>query len=396
MSNTAIRVITESKEFESLSEVWDSLLQKSNDDNAIYLTYEWVSTWWKHFGEGKKLNILLIENQGQVIGIVPLMKTEYSIGLVKSHLLETIGSVNCNYIGLMPLENRDEAVVAFLDYLRRELGRSKLSLRLTLVPDDSKFLDMLRRHAPTFSKNLVMQETIKTLAPYIPLPATWDVYYRSLSQNRRWVLRKKLRFLEEEHSVEFQECTIDTPEDRLSKFFDIHQRRWQSANVSGVFSNPKMKEFYRDIASQFLKKGWLHFSYLNVDGEMASAEYAFVYNGKFYGATTARDIRYSKYSIGHLHLMFLIKDAIRKGLREFDLLKGDEPYKFHWTKSARKYMQIVIIKKGLCPGIRLKLLRAFLRLCEIRPYSLREIYFIYLIKRKDKEEKKRMGLKTFS
>ena len=187
---------------------------------------------------------------------------------------------------------------------------------------------------------------------------------------------------------------MDTLEDWLSKFVDLHQRRWQSANVSGVFSNPKMKGFYRDIASQFLKKGWLHFSCLTVDGDMASAEYAFVYNRKFYGATTARDIRYSKYSIGHLHLMFLIKDAIKKHLQELDLLKGDEPYKFHWTKSARKYMQIVIIKKGLCPGLRLKLLRAFLRLYEIRQYSLREIYFIYLIKRRDKKEKKRMGLKT--
>ena len=83
MNNTTIRVVTETEELESLARVWDSLLPKCRDDNSIYLTHEWLSTWWKHFGERKKLNILLIEKGRQVIGIVPLMKTEYRIGLIK-------------------------------------------------------------------------------------------------------------------------------------------------------------------------------------------------------------------------------------------------------------------------------------------------------------------------
>ena len=74
--------------------------------------------------------------------------------------------------------------------------------------------------------------------------------------------------------------------------------------------------------------------------------------------------------------MFLIKDAIKKQLHEFDFLRGDEQYKLYWTKSARRYIQVIIIKKGLCPGIRLRFLRAFLRLYEIRQYSLREIYYV--------------------
>jgi CelD/BcsL family acetyltransferase involved in cellulose biosynthesis len=162
-------------------------------------------------------------------------------------------------------------------------------------------------------------------------------------------------------------------------------------NVKGVFSDPNMEGFYRDIATQFVKRGWLHFSCLFVDSEVASAEYAFIYNQKFYYAITARDIRYSDYGVGHIHQMFLIKYAIEKGLREFDFLRGEEPYKFHWTESSRKYINSVMGKKGLCSGLRLKFIRAFLRFHEIKQYSLKEIYYIYLMRRRESKERKEMG-----
>ena len=300
--------------------------------------------------------------------------------------------MHCNYVGLIPPENREEAVTALLAYLEAELGNNGLVLRLILVPEDSRLLDMLKSHRAQFSKNLVVQETVMTLAPYISLPTTWDEYYRSLGRRRQKMLREAMRSLEQAHSVEFQVCTAETLEDRLSKFFDLHQRRWQSVNVSGVFHDPATRHFYRDIAAQFLKKKWLHFSCLTADDEIVSAKYGFVYNRKVYSATAARDIRYSKYSVGHLHYIFLIKAAIENGLQEFDFLKGDEPYKFYWTKSARKYMQIVVIKKGICPGLRLKSIRAFQRLYDLRQCSLREHYSLYLIRRREKREKTRMGL----
>ena len=393
MTDTKIRIISESNEFESLSEVWDGLLRNSGENNPIYLTHEWLSTWWKHFGEGKKLNILLIEKENQHIGIVPLMITEYRMGPLKIRTLETIGAVNCNHIGLVRSGSSEEAVSAFLTYLEEEFAKGELVLRLTWVPDDSRFLDLLRRRTSLSPKSLVMQEKVKTIAPYITLSATWDEYFRSLRPNRRHVLHRKLRSLQKAHTVEFRDCTGDNLENMLSRFIDLHERRWQASHVRGVFSDPKMEGFYRDIATQFVKKGWLNFSCLVVDDEVASAEYAFIYNRKFYCATSARDMRLSKYSVGHMHQMFLIQYAIEKGLREFDFLRGDEPYKFHWTESSRRYINFVIGKKGLFSGLRLKLMRASLRLHEIKQYSLKEIYYIYLIRRRESKERKEMGVK---
>lgn len=391
MSNTTIRVVTETEEFKSLAGGWDSLLQKCGDDNSIYLTHEWLSTWWRYFGERKKLNILLIEKEHQLIGIVPLMKTEYKIGLIKLDTLETVGAINCNYVGLLLPENREEAISILLAYLEKELAKNKIILRLALVPEDSKFLDVLRRKGSQFSKSLVIQEKVTTSAPYIALTTTWDEYFDSLSRNRRRILRRTIRSLEEAHRVGFQEYTADSLEEGLNRLFDLHQRRWQSVNVKSMFYNPKVREFYKDIANQFLKKNWLHFSCLTADNEVVSALYGFIYNRKFYALISARDTRH-KYSVGHLHYMYLIKGAIKKGLQEFDFLRGGEPYKFHWAKSLKRYTRVKVIKKGFWPSIRLKYLQAFLRLHEIRQYSLKEIYYLLLLKRREMKERKKMGL----
>jgi len=392
MNTTTIRIVTESEEFERLKEVWDSVLQQCNEDSSIYLTHEWVWTWWKHFGERKKLNTLIIERKGRVIGIIPLMKVEYRMGFVKVCFLETIGSVNCNHVGLILAESREEAMTTFLAYLERELARNRLALRLTWVPEDSNFLDSLRTHSRVVSKTISIHEEQMTLAPYVSLPSTWDEYFASLSQKRRWVLRRALRSLENGHTVDFKYLTTDTLEEGLKEFFDLHQARWESIGIRGVFSNPKMKDFYREIASQFIEKDWLHFSCLSVDGKMVAAGYGFVYNQKLYKVTAARDIRYSKYNIGHLHYMYELQDAIKKQLRECDLLRGDEPYKFHWTKSARKYMQIIMLEKDFWSGLRIKSLDAFLRLYVIRQHGLREHYSFYRIRRMEKKVRKSMGL----
>jgi CelD/BcsL family acetyltransferase involved in cellulose biosynthesis len=393
MSSTTIRVVTDSKEFESLAPIWDKLLEKCRDESSMYLTHEWLLTWWKYFGESKILNLLLIERDSQVIGIIPLVRNEYRVGPVKLDALESIGRTSCNYVGLILPERRDEAIAAFLAYLQKNLHGVNLILRLSLIPEDSQFLSALRRNMAQFGKSLVFRQKVKTLAPYITLPSTWDEYFRSLRRRRRKILFSALRDLEKENSiVELQQCDADSLDEVLSCFFDLHQERWQAVGISGSFADSRVKEFYREVARKFLKKGWLYLSSMNIDRDVASALFGCVYNNKFYAITEARNIRYSNYSVGHLHCMQLIKYAISRNLREFDFLQGDEPYKFYWTKSARRYMQLIIIKRGFLPALRVRLLRLFLRLWDVRQYSLMEIYTILMIRSRERKEHKKMGL----
>jgi len=390
MNNPTIRVITDLEKFKSLAGVWDNLLKKCGDESSIYLTHEWLFTWWQHFGKGKELNILLVEKERHVIAIVPLMKTEYKALFIRFHILETIGATNHNYIGIIPPENRQEAMAALLPHLEKALG-SNLVLKLIHVPDDSQVLDLLRRQVALPSSDLFMQVKVVTIAPYILLATTWEEYFRSISRKRRAILRHALRLLEKSHTFKLQEYAAGSLDDGLSEFYNLHQSRWQSLNIKSDLTNPEMQEFYRNVSSHLLKRGWLHFSRLMIDNKVASALWSFIYNRKFYAATVARDENYAKYSVGHLHYMFLIKDAIKKNLREFDFLKGEEPYKFYWTNKVRNYMSVTVIKEGFGSGLRSKCINAFLLFRWIKKAGLKMVYRSYLIKRRWEKENKRLG-----
>jgi len=387
-----LRIVTQEEEFEALSAIGDEILQRSGDDSAIYLTHEWMSTWWKHFGEGKKLHILVIEKDERIIGIIPLMRIDYKMGPFKYRFIETIGSVNCNYIGIVPCEEREEVVETFLTYLEEALNEG-LILRLTMVPDDSKFLDLLHKHSPGFTKrNLSVRERPVTIAPYISLPESWEEYFSSLSQNRRWYLRRKPRILEKLYNYDLKECNVTEVQERVTEFISLHQRRWKSVNVSGLFADLRMEGFFRELSTKFTERGWLHFSLILLDGKMVSAEYAYIYNQRLYAAISARDPEYSKYGVGHVHVMSLIKHAVESGLRELDFLRGDEPYKFRWTRSARKYNQVMIVNKSRCWRLRLKLIYLFLRIYIAKRYSPVEIYHIFRIRRRERRERQDMGV----
>ena len=194
--------------------------------------------------------------------------------------------------------------------------------------------------------------------------------------------------------VEFKRCTTDSLEERLNEFFNLHQSRWQSVGIRGTFAEPGAKEFYKEVARKFLQRQWLHLSFLTANNQVVSSTFSCIFNRKMWAITMARNIEYLKYSVGHLHDMHLIREAISDHLKEFDFLQGDEPYKFTWTKSVRRYMQVTIIKRGFLPGLRMKVVQVFLRLCEIQQYSLGELYSIYRIKRKERREHQKMGLSS--
>lgn len=392
MAGTRVRVVTDLDEIESLAKAWDGLIRECDNDCPVYLTLEWVTTWWKCFGGRNKLNIVVVEEENRVIGIFPLMRIEYRAFFLRLRAFVVVGSENSNHIGITSPEKTDEAVEALLSYLEAELREKCSLLRLSFVHEDSAILAALRRLRPQHPC-LITEERVTTIAPFVALPSSWEEYSGSLSQQRRWRLRRSLRALQEAHTVEFCKYSDDSLDRVLDILVDLHQRRWEAIGVRGTFSDPRREAFYREIARSFSKKQWLHLSYLTIGTDTVSVLLSFVYSGRLYAAVAGRDLIYSGYRVGHIHYMFLIQEAIEQGLREFDFMRGAEPYKFYWTKSAKQYMEILAVNRSFCPSLRLRLMRCIMRFQQLRAYSFREMYALYRVKKKEAAERRRMGIR---
>lgn len=387
-SSLTVRVVTDSEEFKSLRETWDSLLAKSSDNNA-YLTWEWLLTWWKHYGEGKRLNILLIEEGGRIIGILPLMRVNYGKFPVSLDVLENISSMDPDYSGVILTERKQDCVAALLSYLEERINSGGITFRLSRIAEDSEFLNLMRKQYPSLPKSLSLYERALTPCPYILLPLTWDEYLASFSSKTRNTLRRKLKLLAKEHNIEFRKCSPDDDIPRnVNTFCELHQRGWQNRGLSGFLLVAKMRELHQDVANLFSGKGWLNLSFLVVDGKAASAVYGFEYRQKFYHGLTGFDPDYSKYGIGQLHNMFLIQEAIKNGLKEFDFMIGTEEYKYRWHALNRGNVQIIMMKRDFLGKLRLKLLDAVLLWDKLGKYGLRQSLRLYLRKRRqDRRER---------
>ncbi len=387
MADLSIEQVTDIEQFCSLREPWNALLQKSHDKN-VFLTWEWLFTWWQHYGNGKELRIFVIREADRIIGIAPLMQTKYGQGIINIDVIENLCAVNCDYSGIILTERRHESVAVLLGYLEKLIRDNNVIVRMSHIPEKSSFVSALREQYPAFSKSLSLNERLISSCPYITLPATWEEYFQTLSRNRRGILRRAMRSLQKDHTVEFKKYeNNESLQDKLQVLFDFHKERWQKRNISSKFSRPEAREFYVDVSQAFYQSNLLNLSYLNIDGETVSIIWGFNYDGKYYYMTPAFNLSYSDYGVGNVHMMKLIEDAIHIGLSEFDFLKGTEAHKSHWTHCKIDNIQIIMAKRCFWGRYRLKLLEMLIKYEHIRARSLRD-NFIQLYKKiqGDKED----------
>jgi len=96
------------------------------------------------------------------------------------------------------------------------------------------------------------------------------------------------------------------------------------------------------VARRFLARGWLRLHRLRLDDQTAAAFYCFQLGRRVYYYLSGFDVAYSKFSIGNVLMAQAIERAIADGAREFDLLRGDETYKFAWKAEERDTLRLII------------------------------------------------------
>src|SRR3954470_10115336 len=84
-------VITRTEEFERLHDEWNALLSSSGS-NCVFLTHEWLFTWWKHLANGRQLSILTARENGRLIGVLPLATRAPQYARMMPRVAEFLGS----------------------------------------------------------------------------------------------------------------------------------------------------------------------------------------------------------------------------------------------------------------------------------------------------------------
>jgi len=342
--------VREINEFQSLENDWRSLLEKSMDDD-VFSTWEWQSTWWRHFGNGRKLRILLVEDKDRVLAVAPLMLSRYSVpGLGEIRKIEFVGAPHSDYHHFIILKNELEYVKLAIDYLEHNFADWDW-IELKEVPASSLTANLLRTYACNISSELGIRERVCNICPYISLPDSLDLLMKGLTRNIRQNLKKYSRRIEAKYDLKLE--TYDeagfSVEEAMEAFIKLHQKRWTAKGLPGAFrvQRKKFHDFHIEVAKRFAEKGWLGLFFLTANDEIASAQLTFEYKGKMYAYLSGLNPEYVNYSAGNLIIMLLLERCLRKSIKEYDMMRGDESYKALWTPRYRRNFETWFIRRNL-------------------------------------------------
>ena len=69
----SVEIVTTELEFFSLEQEWNRVLEESSSMN-VFLTWEWLSTWWEFFGKKSQLWVLVARDpqSESIIGLMPV------------------------------------------------------------------------------------------------------------------------------------------------------------------------------------------------------------------------------------------------------------------------------------------------------------------------------------
>ena len=339
-----LEVVRSAESFAALRVEWNRLLE-SSAARCVFLSWEWLYTWWKYFGGGQKLLILTVRRDEALIAALPLfLDARWPgrwLGVRRAELLAT-GSVGSDYLDAIV---SGECEQECLDLFRSFLARGRMAIRLAQL-GPRPFVERLA--AGLEFQNWGRLERSVNIAPFIRLAGhSWESYLASLGSEHRYNFRRRLKALNK-RGYRFER--IESEEARSPAFqtlIRLHNLRWSGRGGSDAFDAPQLIHFHEEWTQIALARDWLRLFVLVIEGEPAAAFYGIRYGPVFYFYQAGFDPRYAKQSVGLVTMGLAIRSAIEEGAEEFDLLHGDEAYKRHWAHENRAIREIEAYPPGI-------------------------------------------------
>lgn len=334
--------ITNDQEFYALRRAWDDLLNQSCKA-SIFQTWEWNYTYRRHLAPSQRLMLLCVLDSGRLMGIAPLTIT--SIQGLPLRRVRLLGSHASDYLDFIcDRAAEGEALSALFSWLKRNERRWDV-LDLEKVPEGSPILE----HWPEMRRCFGWRDGLSGygVCPYLALPESWEEMRARISRKQRSNLDYKERLMAREHSVRIGLLGESELEEGLGCLIRLHTRRWRKDGLPGNFTSERFRKFADEVTWLLSKRGWLRMYGLRLDGVLQSIQYCMAYGGKGFGYIGGWEPDLARYGLGAVLTAHAIRGAVEEGLREFDLLSGDEAYKSQWAQASHTTCRLIVHKDGM-------------------------------------------------
>jgi len=308
---------------ESLREEWMQLAEQGPN---IFATWEFATTWWGHFGAGRRLlTVGCRDSGGELFAILPL----YLWRRRPLRVMRFVGHGAGDILGPVCRPERYEDAARAL---RRLLEMAPWDWDVFVgenLPGEQHWPVLLGGHVIRREGNPVLR--------------TADGFEQFLAQrtsNFRQQVRQRERRLARRYRVRYRLSDSTTLDADLDDLFRLHVARF---GEHSPFVR-RRTAFHRAFAHRALEHGWLRLWMLELDDRPVAAEYGFRFGTVESFYQSGRDPELQRESIGMMLLTHTVRSALDDGVHEFAFLRGNDPYKYRFANDDRGLDSVCVIR----------------------------------------------------
>jgi CelD/BcsL family acetyltransferase involved in cellulose biosynthesis len=295
---------------------WQSLLSR-NLNSTLFCSPTWQAAVVNEFVPAGQFRLITVSRGEDLLAVLPL-------GLNTASMLETPGRWVTDYLDpLIDSSATEECWAIILDMLNDLWDWSVIGVQLQNIRGNSPLREILKNLSPKFG--FEYEERVAMMAPYIPLPKTWDEYLASLDGHERKEIKRKIRNAQTKGQMRW--LTLTKWEEMSEAFERALSGMRQAESLKADFTEEILLGYLRRLCPKLSAQGDFYVQELWVDGKasawllcLRSAQGPMIYN-------TSYDFAQKQWSPGIVSFSMAIQDAIAAGNPIFNLLRGGEEYK---------------------------------------------------------------------
>ena len=328
----------------TLAPTWRRLLAETPGAD-FFRTREWFEVYWRHYGADQQLRLLLVEQSGEPVGILPLTVTTRSTRIGRLRALGFPLDFWGSFYGAV---GPDPALIL------------QVGLRHVMnTPRDWDFLDLRWLHDSARGSGALVSTASElgmdtsqrkdNRVAIADLSAGWEAYWASRSRNWRSNCRRNAKKTEAAGDVEIiryrplgeAQGESDPRWDLFDAVHEIAMSSWQAGSTDGTtMSHDNVRCFLREMHIAAVNAGCLDLNLLTIDGAPAAFNYNYHCDGYVSSFRLGFDPALASAGLGTTLTWRMLEDSCARGDHTIDFLPGSLKVKRPWQTSIEDSVQV--------------------------------------------------------
>lgn len=323
--------------FVAMEGEWNALVEASSLEP--FYRHEYILSFLDNFALDAPIKIVTARDaSGRLVAALPLLARRGAICGIGAR--ELTSPTNVHSLRFDFVAEGERTAEAVLEHLGGD--HSWDVLKITDVPEGGKAWEIYRAaQAAGFPVGAWESQR----SPYVELPAVQGDLMRGLRTKFKANLRRRRRRLAERGEISVERIAGTALSERhLRDVLLLESRGWKGRGAAATSRHPGTEGFHSALLGAAFFRDRLSLSSLNLDGTPIAFHYGLTSHGVYSLLMTTYDESFGEYSPGHLLTEDVLEDCIARGLREFDFLGCDLPWKLEWTSTVRPHHWLFIFR----------------------------------------------------